>query len=129
MNKNSSRTDELVPANDPTFEFLSVQIGVLISHLQIADAKAAGTIAYVTVIPGYTIATTRRLEGLAPSGRWFLIAGTIADILSLIAAFTTILPRGWHVIGGGPVSWGRVRSPHRDKHHKVEVTAIRFENE
>ena len=41
-------------SDDTTFEFLQTQISYVTSHLQIADAKAAGLIAYISVLSGYT---------------------------------------------------------------------------
>ncbi|MBT3376925.1 MAG: hypothetical protein HN406_15085 [Lentisphaerae bacterium] len=97
MDRDDSRTPTLLSSSgELTLQFLSLQIGTLTSHLQIADAKTAGVIAYITVLSGYTVTKVGAPVALLPSAAgWFALAGAFTAFLGLAAAFMTVLPRGW----------------------------------
>ena len=49
--------------DDMAFGFLQTQVGYFYSHLQIADAKAGGLIAYISVLSGSTTSKVSPRQG------------------------------------------------------------------
>jgi hypothetical protein len=97
MTGQDSGTSRSSPASDVTaFEFLQTQINYVTSHLQIADAKAAGLIAYISVLSGYT-ASKINLSAGPPYGlaAWLALIGGAVGLVALAAAFLVVMPRGW----------------------------------
>lgn len=77
--------------------FLQAQIECATSHLQIADAKAGGTIAFVAILVGHTSGGLGTSVGNSVTlwSRALIASGLTAAIVALIAAFAVLLPRGW----------------------------------
>lgn len=79
-----------------TFKFLQMQISYVTSHLQIADGKAAGIIAYVSILSGYTASKVRlNAEPSFGIAVWFALIGGAIGFIALLAAFLVVIPRGW----------------------------------
>lgn len=97
MTTTESGTGQPSPASDDTrFQFLQTQISYVTSHLQIADAKAAGVIAYISVLSGYTASKISLSAGLPFAlGVWLALIGVGVGLLALAAAFLAVMPRGW----------------------------------
>ena len=113
MTSRDSGTSQSSPASDDTaFLFLQTQISYVTSHLQIADAKAAGVIAYISVLSGYTSSKISLSAG-PPYGfaAWLALIGGSVGLLALAAAFLAVMPRGWPGRDpNDPFSWAGLSS-------------------
>lgn len=92
-----SLTSQLPAASDDmAFQFLQTQISYVTSHLQIADGKAAGLIAYVSILSGYTSSRISLSAGppYELAALLALIGGGVG-LVALAAAFLAVVPRGW----------------------------------
>jgi len=100
-------TDADLPSDSLKIQFLQAQISYVTSHLQLADAKAAGVIAYLSLVCGYTFQRWSD-AGTWPHG-WALACTALGLAFSLMAfttSFLTLLPRpspGRNL--GDPFSW------------------------
>ncbi len=87
------------PSVDPDvtkLQFLQTQVSYLTSHLQIADAKAAGVVAYVSVLGGYTANKLSAAGGLGPTfASWLAVVSIGVGAVAIALAFLAVIPRGW----------------------------------
>lgn len=93
----TTSTDPTLAASpESAFQFLQVQIAYGTSHLQIADAKAAGIIAYITVLSGYTASkdSISTEQSLKLAG-WLALSGGVVGLVALAAGFFAVMPRRW----------------------------------
>jgi hypothetical protein len=77
------------------------------AHLQIADGKAAGVIAYISVLSGYAASKVSLSEGLPPGfSGWLALIGGGIGLIALILAFMVVKPRRWQGRDpADPFSW------------------------
>jgi len=83
-------------SDDIRFQFLHAQVSSVTSHLHLADAKAAGVIAFISVVSGYT---ATKISLVSPSSygvaQWLGLIGGATGLAALAMAFLAVLPRGW----------------------------------
>lgn len=96
MTTKDSDTTEPAASDDMRLQFLQTQISYVTCHLQIADAKAAGVIAYISVLSGYT-ASKISLSAGPPYGlaAWLGVIGGAIGLVALASAFLAVVPRSW----------------------------------
>ncbi len=123
MTSTDSGTSQSSPASDDmALQYLQTQIGYVTSHLQIADAKAAGVIAYISVLSGYTGSKVSFSAGPPNSlASWLAVIGAGVGLGALAAAFLAVTPRGWPGRDSNdPFSWvglssAASRAPYTDR--------------
>jgi hypothetical protein len=108
MTSQDSGTNQSCPASDDTIcQFLLAQISYVTTHFQIADAKGAGVIAYISVLSGYTASKTSLSAG-PPYGlaTWLALIGGGVGLVALATSFLALMPRGWSgKDSNDPFSW------------------------
>ena len=97
MTSMNSDTSQSFPASaDVAFQFLQTQTSYVTSHLQIADAKAAGVIAYISIVSGYTASKVSISAGPPYQlAAWIALSGAAIGLVALAMAFLAVMPRGW----------------------------------
>ena len=103
----SDASDPARASDDTALQFLQTQIGYVTAHLQIADGKAAGVIAYVSVLSGYTSSRFSLSAGPPYAfAVWLALIGAGVGLVGLAAAFLAVVPRGWRGKDpSDPFSW------------------------
>jgi len=121
------------PALDDTaLQFLQMQVTYVTSHLQIADAKAAALIAYISVLFGCTASKVSIAPG-APYGlaAWPALIGVFIGSVSLVSAFLAVYPRSWPGRDAqDPFSWvglsgAASTAPYVDRIPKLTATEMK----
>lgn len=79
---------------ESVLQYLQIQIGYLTSHFQIADARAAGVVAYVSVLTAFTATKFASLTSGGHLTDRLAAAGVGFAAIAIAAAFIAIIPRG-----------------------------------
>ena len=108
----------------PRLQFLDIQIRYVTSHFQIADAKGAGIVTYLTVLCGYTASRVSAAGGVGPNfASWLAVASLGLATVAIVLAFLAVIPRAW--VGVNPqdaFSWlGRAALASSEPYHKSIV--------
>jgi hypothetical protein len=89
----SAQEGRLISA-ETRMAYLYAQISYLTSHIQIADAKAAGIVAYLSVLNAYTASKLAPLSSIKGLPFAWLGAGALGlGVIGIVAAFIAIIPR------------------------------------
>ena len=81
-------------------QFLTSQIQYLTSHFQIADTKAAGIIAYLSLLTSYTVGKLDISRGVPMNAtKWLAGISLIIGGCAIVLALLVILPRFWRKVG------------------------------
>lgn len=75
-------------------KFLDAQVRYVTAHIQIADTKAAGIIAYMSVLTGYTATRIDIAKSAPPSlHQWIAIGSVAVGGVAVALALLCVLPR------------------------------------
>lgn len=75
------------------FQFLMAQIEYATTHLQIADTKAAGVIAYISLLTSYTVSKLDLLKNTGVNWKWVALMSLGVGGIAVVASLLVILPR------------------------------------
>ncbi|HEX8457727.1 MAG TPA: Pycsar system effector family protein [Pyrinomonadaceae bacterium] len=75
------------------FQFLMAQIDYATTHLQIADTKAAGVIAYISLLTSYTVSKLDLLKNTGVNWKWVALTSLGVGGIAIVTALLVILPR------------------------------------
>jgi hypothetical protein len=80
-------------SKEERLQFLMSQIGYATLHLQIADTKAAGVIAYVSLLTSYTVSKLDLSQSVPINAKWVGLTSLVIAGVAIVFALLVILPR------------------------------------
>jgi hypothetical protein len=115
-------------SKEERLQFLMAQIGYATSHLQSADTKAAGVIAYVSLLTSYTVSKLDLSQSTLINAKWVGLTSLGIAGVAIVYALLVILPRARPgTIHDDTFSWQGIAKASKSGHYTKRIVGLKSE--
>lgn len=115
-------------SKEERFQFLMAQIEYATTHLQIADTKAAGVIAYISLLTSYTVSKLDITRGTGINDKWIALISLGIGGVAIVTALLVILPRTYPgQIPDDAFSWQGIARASKSASYTTKIAHLKLE--